>query len=259
MPAKPKCAKFETQISVPPPTTAFNGNKVQNKFLQNVIGGRSQDDENVTLTDTKKTKSLAPADPNEPPLSAALVNAKYVTYTRVTRDLAILMFTAADSMLRRYYLIKLVECYVETLGAALCQMGVDTDSYGIKYTHIIREFQQHILYGFLVAVLVSMSNTNIEELHHFIQSKGNEGLDLSSVDVDNSRCRRLPPFRRHILSFCCPLYCMCSLRPLPFFRLRASSATSRNFMTCAIVQTDCTARSLAPFVLLSPFLLCLSV
>ena len=187
MPAKPKCAKFETQISVPPPTTAFNGNKVQNKFLQNVIGGRSKDDENVTLTDTKKTKSLAPADPNEPPLSAALVNAKYVTYTRVTRDLAILMFTAADSILRRYYLIKLVECYVETLGAALCQMGVDTDSYGIKYTHIIREFQQHILYGFLVAVLVSMSNTNIEELHHFIQSKGNEGLDLSSVDVDKDK------------------------------------------------------------------------
>ena len=32
-----------------------------------------------------------------------------------------------------------------------------------------------------------MSNTNIEELHHFIQSKGNEGLDLSSVDVDKDK------------------------------------------------------------------------
>ena len=187
-PAKAKCAKFETQKSVPP--ASFGGtNKLQNKFLTNVIGGRSKDDEKVPLTTTKHSNpaSLAPLDPNQPPLSAALVNAKYVTYTRVTRDLAILMFTSADSLLRRYYLIKLVECYVETLGTALSQMGVDTDSFGIKYTHIIREFQQHILYGFLVAVLVSMSNTNIEELDHFIQSKGNEGLDLNSNDVDKDK------------------------------------------------------------------------
>lgn len=32
-----------------------------------------------------------------------------------------------------------------------------------------------------------MSNTNMEELHHFIQSKGNEGLDLNSNDVDEDK------------------------------------------------------------------------
>jgi hypothetical protein len=189
-PTKAKC-KLESQKSVGsvPNTALGGGNKVQNKFLQNVIGGRSKDDEKVSITDAKtsNTASLAPEDPNQPPLSAALVNAKYVTYTRVTRDLAILMFTSADSLLRRYYLIKLVECYVETLGTALSQMGVDTDSFGIKYTHIIKEFQQHILYGFLVAVLVSMSNTNMEELNHFCQSKGNEGLDLNEMDVDRDK------------------------------------------------------------------------
>ena len=187
-PAKAKCAKFETQKSMPPAN--FGGaNKVQNKFLTNVMGQRSKDDEKVPLTNAKKSnpEKLVPLDANQPPLNAALVNAKYVTYTRVTRDLAILMFTAADSLIRRYYLIKLVECYVETLGTALSQMGVDTDSFGIKYTHIIREFQQHILYGFLVAVLVSMSNTNMEELHHFIQSKGNEGLDLNLNDVEDDK------------------------------------------------------------------------
>ena len=190
MPAQPKCAKLQTQQSVPPQKTAFSvQNKVQNKFLQNVIGGRSKDDENVPITDRKNsnTASLAPADPNQPPLSVAIVNAKYVTYTRITRDLAILMFTAADSLLRRYYLIKLVECYVETLATSLSQLGVDTDSYGIKYTHLIREFQQHIVYGFLVAVLVSMSNTNVEELDHFIRGKGNEGLDMSLLDVDRDK------------------------------------------------------------------------
>ena len=192
MPAKPKCAKFETQQSVDPKCFSNDGNggnKMQNKFLQKVIGGRSKDDENVPISSQLKSNpaSLAPLDPNQPPLSAALVNAKYVTYTRVTRDLAILMFTAADSLLRRYYLIKLVECYCETLGTALSQMGVDTDSFGIKYTSILREFQQHILYGFLVAVLVAMSNTNLEELDHFIQNKGNEGLDLSAMDIDRDK------------------------------------------------------------------------
>jgi len=35
------------------------------------------------------------------PKTAALVNGKYVTYTRVTRDLAVTFFTCADSLIRR--------------------------------------------------------------------------------------------------------------------------------------------------------------
>ena len=56
-------AKFETQKSMPPAN--FGGaNKVQNKFLTNVIGQRSKDDEKVPLTNAKKSnpEKLVPLD-----------------------------------------------------------------------------------------------------------------------------------------------------------------------------------------------------
>ena len=42
----------------------------------------------------------------------------------------------------RFYLIKMVECYSETLGITLGQLGVDTESYGVSYVNIVRDFQQ---------------------------------------------------------------------------------------------------------------------
>ena len=47
---------------------------------------------------------------------------QYVNYGRITRDLAILTWTSASSLIRRYYLIKVVECYAETLGITLGQV-----------------------------------------------------------------------------------------------------------------------------------------
>ena len=160
--------------------------KMENKFLQNVIG-KSKDDEKIPITTQLKSKvsKLPPRDPNEPPKGAALISGKYVTYTRVTRDLAVLFFTCGDALIRRYYLIKLLECYAETLGIALGQLGIDTDTFGVNYYTIIRDFQQHVLYGFLVGVLVAMSNTSVEELNHYVQSKGHEGL-VQHVDCSNN-------------------------------------------------------------------------
>jgi hypothetical protein len=42
----------------------------------------------------------------------------------------------------------MVECYAETLGITLGQLGVDTESYGVSYVNIVRDFQQvsgHVL------------------------------------------------------------------------------------------------------------------
>ena len=61
---------------------------------------------------------------------------------RVTRDLAVLFFTAGNSLIRRYYLIKLLETYAETLGIALGQLGIDTDGFNVNYGTIINDFQQ---------------------------------------------------------------------------------------------------------------------
>ena len=80
-------------------------------------------------------------DPNQPPRAAALVSAKYATYGPATRDLAVLMWTAAPHLVRRYYLIKTVECYTETLGITLGQLGVDTDRFGLKYQSVVEDFQ----------------------------------------------------------------------------------------------------------------------
>jgi hypothetical protein len=58
----------------------------------------------------------------------------------------------------------MVECYSETLGITLGQLGVDTESYGVSYVNIVRDFQQHVLYGFFIGVLIAMANTSPEEL-----------------------------------------------------------------------------------------------
>ena len=60
----------------------------------------------VPLTGRKASKALRDVDPNEAPRRVALVNAKYVTYGRITRDLAVVFFTSSSSLIRRYYLIK---------------------------------------------------------------------------------------------------------------------------------------------------------
>lgn len=177
IPAQPKCPKMEKQMSLP--GGGGVASKFQNKFLQNVKG-KSKDDEKVPLTNLKKTsKASQERDPNEPPITAALVNGKYVTYTRVTRDLAVLLFTTADSLVRRFYFIKLIECYVETLGITLGQLGVDTDSFGMNYHSVIKDFQQHVLYGFLVSVLVAMANTSESELKKCCAA---ENMDVDDDD-----------------------------------------------------------------------------
>lgn len=172
-PASPKVIKLD------------GGSKVKNKFLQNVIG-KSKDDENVPMTMTKRSnKQPKHIDPNQPPKKAALVNAKYVTYGRITRDLAVLFWTSATSLIRRFYLIKMVECYVETLGITLGQLGIDTDSFGLKYQQVLQDFQQHILYGFMVSVLMAMANTSKEELEIFKKNGGVTQDDTPSLDTSS--------------------------------------------------------------------------
>ena len=179
MPANAKCPKLESSGSgaghnskVAAAAAAVRhrtaGGAASNKFLQNVIG-KSKDDEAVpVLTGVKRgaagAKALKDRDPNAPPRAAALVTAKYVTYGRVTRDLAVLVWTAAPTLVRRHYLIKLVECYVETLGITLGQLGVDTDTFGLKYQAVVEDFQKQILYGFLMGVLLAMAATDPEEV-----------------------------------------------------------------------------------------------
>jgi len=180
MPAKAKCPKIDTSnkksdnnTGVKPPVMK---NKVQNKFFQHVK--KSQDDAVVPPLNLKKKEE--PRDPNAKPLRAVLVNAKYVNYSRITNDLAILFFTSADTNLRRFYLIKMVECFAETLGITLTNLGIDTDKYDLKWPDFVREFQTHVLYGFLVGVLVAMANTDVSELNELITKSGQPGL--SSVD-----------------------------------------------------------------------------
>ena len=178
MPAKAKCPKIDTtnkkSDNNKPPAMK---NKVQNKFFQHVK--KSQDDAVVPPLNLKK-KGDQPRDPNAKPLKAILVNAKYVNYSRITSDLAVLFFTSADSMLRRFYLIKMVECFAETLGITLTNLGIDTDKYDLKWPDFVREFQTHMLYGFMVGILVAMANTDVKELNELIQKSGQPGT--SPVD-----------------------------------------------------------------------------
>ena len=169
MPAKPKCPKIDAlsrSDSVP------ERKKVQNKFLQNIKKG--QDDSIVPPIQTEK-KNAGPRNPDAKPRKAALVNAKYVTYTRITNDLSVMFFTSADTTLRRFYLINCVIHYVETLGIALNQLGINTDSIKMSLTKFVLEFQTHILYGFMVGVLVAMANTNPSELNDMIKESNHEG------------------------------------------------------------------------------------
>ena len=146
----------------------------------------SKDDVNVKVTNLKKTpKAVIERDPNAPPVSAALVNGKYVTYTRITRDVAVLFFTCADSLVRRFYLIKILETYCDTLGCTLVQLGVDPDSYGMNYLSVINDFQQHILYGFIVGVLLSMANTNPEEIYKV--NNGGEATNATDNEANNDK------------------------------------------------------------------------
>lgn len=121
-------------------------------------------------------------DPNALPVSAALVNGKYVTYTRVTRDLAVLFFTSTDSLVRRFYLIKVIETYSEALYTALWQLGINTDTFGMNYHSVINDFQQHILYGFIIGILTGMANTNPDDIENISNSAGNNNKSDSNKD-----------------------------------------------------------------------------
>lgn len=141
---------------------------------------RSKDDANVRPTTTKRStpKSGIERDPNALPVSAALVNGKYVTYTRVTRDLAVLFFTSTDSLVRRFYLIKVIETYSEALYTALWQLGINTDTFGMNYHSVINDFQQHILYGFIIGILTGMANTHPDDI---------ENLSINSSSTVNNK------------------------------------------------------------------------
>jgi len=142
------------------------------------MGKKCQDDAVVPPLQLKKKD--APRNPNAKPLKAALVNAKYVTYTRITNDLAVLFFTSGDTLLRRYYMIKMVECFAETIGITLSNLGIDTDKFELSWTKFVKEFQTHILYGFMIGVLVGMANTDARELNQMIKDCG--GQDSMEVD-----------------------------------------------------------------------------
>ena len=152
---------------------------------------RSKDDVTVKDTGIKKsskiTKIVKERDPNQPPVTAALVNCKYVTYTRVTRDSAVLFFTSADSLIRRFYLMQLIGSYCETAMLTLQQLGINSDSLGINFQSVIYDFQQHILYGFIVGVLISMANTNPDDLENLCN---NESANQNGEKVDEEASKK---------------------------------------------------------------------
>ena len=155
----------------------FKGtNKIQNKIFQNVK--KSQDDTIVPPMELKRKSG--PINPLATPLKAAIVNAKYVTYNKVTSDLAVLFFTCGDATIRRFYMIKMLTDFAETLGITLSSLGVDTDQFRIKWQEFIQEFQSHLLYGFMTGVLVAMANTDVNELNEFI--KNSPHPDKQSVE-----------------------------------------------------------------------------
>jgi len=178
-----------------PQTAPVRTNKVQNKFFQNVK--KSQDDAIVPPLQLKKKQG--PADPTAKPLRAALVNAKYVTYGKITNDLAVLFFTCGDSLVRRFYMIKMVEVFAETLGITLSSLGVDTDQYQLSWQAFLTEFQNQLLYGFLMGVLLAMANTDIQELNALIKQSEHPdkvelegGPDLTPSDCENRYIKLTP-------------------------------------------------------------------
>jgi len=171
--------------------------KFQNKLFQNVK--KAQDDSIVPPLQLKKKEG--PQNPSAKPLRAALINAKYVSWNHVTNDLAVMFFTCGDALIRRFYMIKMVELFAETLGITLSSLGVDTDKFCLKWQQFIAEFQSHLLYGFMVGVLVAMASTDVEELNALIQSsehpekKTLAGPNISMPDDVPNRFHKLTPAR----------------------------------------------------------------
>ena len=69
-------------------------------------------------------------------------------------------------------MIKMVEVFAETMGITLSSLGVDTDQFHMNWQQFIQEFQTHLLYGFMVGVLVSMANTDPADLNELIRASG---------------------------------------------------------------------------------------
>ena len=100
-------------------------------------------------------------------------------------------------------MIKMIEVFAETLGITLSSLGVDTDKFRISWQHFLTEFQSHLLYGFLVGVLVAMANTEMEDLNEFIRQsdhpdktvlEGGPGLKAEDSETTN-RYIKLTPAR----------------------------------------------------------------
>lgn len=149
-------------------------------------------------------------DPNAMPMSAALVNGKYVTYTRVTRDLACLFFTSADSLVRRFYLVKVIETYCEALYTALWQLGINPDSYGMNYHSVINDFQQHVLYGFMIGILIGMANTDPVEIDKMCNPNkhndnpgdpNNANGEANNATTDKDSDKSFIPLTEHRIQF----------------------------------------------------------
>ena len=145
-------------------------------------------------------------DPNAMPMSAALVNGKYVTYTRVTRDLACLFFTSTDSLVRRFYLVKVIETYCEALYTALWQLGINPDSYGMNYHSVINDFQQHVLYGFMIGILIGMANTDPVEIDKMCNpnkhdNPGDNANGEANANTDKDSDKSFIPLTEHRIQF----------------------------------------------------------
>ncbi len=92
----------------------------------------------------------------------------------------------------------MLECYTETLGITLGQLGIDTDDFGLRFQQVVEDFQQHLLYGFIVGVLMAMASTDPSELVD-LGTKIREG-DASVQPLDlNSKYLPLTVERREYL------------------------------------------------------------
>jgi len=179
----------------------------KNSKLQNIFHSRAKDDATLKSTLHKKViKPVIERDPNAMPMSAALVNGKYVTYTRVTRDLACLFFTSADSLVRRFYLVKVIETYCEALYTALWQLGINPDSYGMNYHSVINDFQQHVLYGFMIGILIGMANTDPAEIDKMCNpnkhdNPGDNANGEANATTDKDSDKSFIPLTEHRIQF----------------------------------------------------------
>ena len=69
----------------------------------------------------------------------------------------------------------------------LQQLGINSDSLGINFQSVIYDFQQHILYGFIVGVLISMANTNPDDLENLCN---NESANQNGEKVDEEASKK---------------------------------------------------------------------